>query len=138
MVKLVETMDLKPKERMHSMSDISAELHDEELLRLKKELGESQAREAMLRAGFERLAHAVIEDEELHDETDENGAALDACNDGDCNCELPRLINSTLARPADDSALREFGLKVVRYARALDGPVLSAETTVENVLRGEQ
>lgn len=45
---------------------------------------------------------------------------------------------AALAAPSDDAALREFGLRVVSCARALDGPVLADETIVDAVLRGER
>jgi hypothetical protein len=59
-----------------------------------------EARVAMLVEAFKRVADALIDDENLH-ETDDNGDVCEGYKD-QCACELPALINSTLAATAAD------------------------------------
>lgn len=101
-------------------------------------LAESQAREAELRAALKKTAcpecrHLVnAEGRECRAE-DKHGWRF-------CNCVLDHH-QPVLARPAADSALREFGLKVgYRVARRpeLRDARDTVEAAVDAVLRGER
>lgn len=50
-----------------------------------------------LRMAFVRIVEALVEDESLHN-TDDNGDDVCGEDHDGCECELPRLINETLAR----------------------------------------
>ncbi|MBK7865254.1 MAG: hypothetical protein IPJ65_42975 [Archangiaceae bacterium] len=138
----------------------------DEVDRLRRELAASKAREAKLREALSGIVEAWEADEIGQVDGDfihrahttlatpaDDSALTEACrqsfDDGyaEATSSVYQVVASVLGLAMVDSvgssvadkfraALREFGLKVLRYAQELDGPVLAYETVVDAVLRG--
>lgn len=136
----------------------------DEVDRLRRELAASKAREAKLREALSGIVEAWEADEIGQVDGDfihrahttlatpaDDSALTEACrqsfDDGyaEATSSVYQVVASVLGLAMVDSvgssvadkfraALREFGLKVLRYAQELDGPVLAYETVVDAVL----